>query len=277
MWHHPLPARCRQSAGPPLQIYDPDRSLDTETLLRTSYQVVFALIRGDPQRPRLPLELVVHICHLMCLTQPNPSKTFSAQRAAQSFAVSYGCTPPRPEAKILLKTPPLSTSGGGILGVARFEIVVKSVGDNEYRTEQYWTKFFLRISPLVPYEIIADDRSKLVWPFMQPDGPLPGTVRSSVTTKEPSSRVRHAIIDSSHELWQAIKPGDSLEIVMIPFRPWASIDMCDVVIRVYEAWEPSSVMLRLAETNGPTKPPYKNNKPKLRRFISRVLARLLGA
>ncbi|KAF8601936.1 hypothetical protein BDV93DRAFT_558103 [Ceratobasidium sp. AG-I] len=277
MMHRPLPPRAYLSVGPPLQIYDPARPLNPETVLRTNYQVVFALIRGGPQRPRLPLEVVVHICHLACLPQPNPSKKFSAQRAAHSFAVSYGCTPPRPSAKILLGTLPLATPNGGSLGIVRFEVVVQSVGDNEYRTEQYWTKLFLRISPLVPYEVIADDRNKLVWPFVQSEKLLPDTAGSSVTTEEPSSRVRYAIIDSSHELWRAIKPGDSLEIVMIPFRPWASIDMCDVVIRVYEVWEPSSVMLGLAETNGRTKSTHKNNKSKLRRFISRVLARLLGA
>ncbi|KAF8601938.1 hypothetical protein BDV93DRAFT_558105 [Ceratobasidium sp. AG-I] len=270
--HYPLPDRSYLSAGPPLQIYDPDLSLDAETVLRANYHVVFALIRGGPQRPRLPLELVIQICSFGCFSQPNPSKAFSVQRDAHSFSAPIGCIWPPPRPIVLLKTPPLATPDGGSLGVARFEILVNSVDGDDYRTKQYWTKFFVQSSLLVRYGLVFDDPDKWVWSCMQPRKLLRDASRSSTTTAEPTSRMRHVTIDSSHELWQRIEPGDSLELRMDPFRPWAPDDMCDVVIRVYEVWEPSSAMLRLAERNGPLKPPCKKDKIKFRRFISRALA-----
>ncbi|KAF8596652.1 hypothetical protein BDV93DRAFT_610789 [Ceratobasidium sp. AG-I] len=273
--HYPLPDRSYLNAGPPLQVYDPDRSLDAEIVLRANYLVVFALIRGSPQRPRLPLELVIHICHFACLSPPNPSKTFSVQRDAHSFSVPYGCIRPPPRPIVLLKTPPLATPDGGSLDVARFEILVNSVAGDDYRTKQHWSKFFIQTSPPMRHELIFDDPENSDWPSMQSSKSLQGASRSSTTTTEPSSRVRHATIDSSHELWQKIEPGDSLELRMDPFRPWARGDMCDVVIRVYEVWEPSSAMLRLAEMNSPLKPPCKKDKRKFRRYISRILARFL--
>ncbi|KAF8601935.1 hypothetical protein BDV93DRAFT_584703 [Ceratobasidium sp. AG-I] len=266
--HYPLPDRSYLSAGPPLQIYDPDLSLDAETVLRANYHVVFALIRGGPQRPRLPLELVIQICSFGCFSQPNPSKAFSVQRDAHSFSAPIGCIWPPPRPIVLLKTPPLATPDGGSLGVARFEILVNSVDGDDYRTKQYWTKFFIKTSLPTRYELVFDDPDNSGCKFMQPSKPLRGISRLSTTMAEPSSRVRHATIDSSHELWQKIEPGDSLELRMDPFRPWARDDMCDVVIRVYEVWEPSSAMLGLAEGDGLLKPPCKKAKRKLRRILS---------
>ncbi|KAF8596653.1 hypothetical protein BDV93DRAFT_514002 [Ceratobasidium sp. AG-I] len=212
MLRGPHPPRHFLDAGSPLEIYDHDSSLDAETVLRANYLVVFALIRGSPRRPRLPLE--------------------------------FSAVP-----KILLKTPPLATPGGGSLRVAHFQVLVKSVAGVDYLTDHYWPKFFIRIFPPVQSEVTFDDSSNLAWPFTQPGKLLRGTSRSGDAIRGPPSRVRRATIDGSHELWNTIKPRDSVELGMNPFRHRAYSDMCDVVIRVYEVWEPSSAMLGLVEAN----------------------------
>lgn len=68
----------------------------------------------------------------------------------------------------------------------------------------------------------------------------------SALANAPLDDVWHATIGFSHGICRVVKPGDSFELSAINCRPWDSDDICDVTISVYEFWEPSSVMLRLA-------------------------------
>ncbi|KAF8596656.1 hypothetical protein BDV93DRAFT_527943 [Ceratobasidium sp. AG-I] len=243
------PRRRAKDAGPPLRIYDPAHSLDAEAVLRANYQAAFALLRGNPQRPRLPLELVVYICHLARLAEPHPSRRFSAQRVAPPRFVPYGCIRTSPKPEVLLRTPPLTTTNDVKPAIARIEAVVKSVDGDGYQSDKYWAKFFMRLSPLVTSKVLFDDPSELVWFFMQPDTLLRDRSKLKIVRKGPLSRVRHAVLDDSHGMWQIINTGDCIELGMDSFQDWVSSDMCDVIILVYEAWEPSLAMLRLANAN----------------------------
>ncbi|KAF8601937.1 hypothetical protein BDV93DRAFT_558104 [Ceratobasidium sp. AG-I] len=236
---------------PQPQICGSVSGLDAETVLRAYYHAIFALIRGSRQRPHLPLELVIYICQLACFSQPNPSKAFSAQCIDIRPLARPPCCGPFPGPKVLLRTPPLATQNGESLNIARFEIVVKILRGTEYRTQEHWARFFIRLSPPVQSELNINKWNDQVWAFMQPDKLLRQMSTSTPTEKVPRKRVRHAVIDPSHDLYQGIKAGESLELGTSHFRAWVAGDMCHAVIRVFEYWEPSSAMLRLARTSGP--------------------------
>ncbi|KAF8596650.1 hypothetical protein BDV93DRAFT_548268 [Ceratobasidium sp. AG-I] len=241
----------KPKAEPQPQICDSVSGLVAETVLRGYYHAVFALIRGSPQRPRLPVELVVYICQLACFSQPNPSKALSAQCIDHRTLARPPCCGPWPGPKVLLRTPPLATLNGESLGIARFEVVVKSLRGTEYRTHEHWARFFIRKSSAVQSELNINKWNDPVWAFIQPDKLLRQIPTSTPAEKVPRNRVRDAIIDSSHALCQSIQVGDSLELGTSHFRAWVAGDMCHVVIRVFEYWEPSSAMLRLARMSSP--------------------------
>ncbi|KAF8601939.1 hypothetical protein BDV93DRAFT_607871 [Ceratobasidium sp. AG-I] len=223
--------------------------LDAETVLRAYYHTIFALIRGGPQRPHLPLELVIYICRLACFSHLNPSKVFSAQRVDLRTLARPPCCRPRPGSKILLRTPPLATQNGERPSIARFEVVLKSLRGTEYRTQVHWAKFFIRASSPGQSEPTLDESNNSAWAFMQPNKLLQDIPRSTLAKKVPANRIRCAIINSDHDICRGIDAGDSLELGTRLFRPWASDDMCNIVIRVFEYWEPSSTMLRLVRAS----------------------------
>ena len=117
---------------PQPQIHGSFSELDTVTMLQGYYSVVFALLRGSHERTRLPLELVVYICKLVCFSRPNPSKAFPVQRISPGLT-SRPCCGPFPGPKILLRTPPLAALNSGSPDIARFEVVVSSLRGKEYR------------------------------------------------------------------------------------------------------------------------------------------------
>lgn len=117
---------------PSSQTSDSVRQFDTETVLRGYYLVVFGLLRGSAQRPRLPLELVIHICRLARFSQPNPSRDFSVHRVIPGPSMPH-YSGKKTNREILLKTPPLATHYGGSLGIDRLEVVVKGIRVRRHR------------------------------------------------------------------------------------------------------------------------------------------------
>lgn len=121
----------RREQNPPelrLQIRDP--SVDAGAMLRNYYQIVFSLIRGGPQQPRLPLELVLCICRFASFTSSNPCKELSAQLVATLIPPPYFCgtflmMAPPPKLETLLKTPPVASRSNGAPVIARFEIAAR--------------------------------------------------------------------------------------------------------------------------------------------------------
>lgn len=127
----------------PLPISGPVSSLDAETVLRGYYHVVFALLRGSPQRPGLPLELVIYVCRLACFSQPNPSKESSAHRIIPGLDM-----PPKnyrrpPVPYTILQSGPLTKPHGGGSGIDRLEILVKRIFyDQKVRTSAIFVFVF---------------------------------------------------------------------------------------------------------------------------------------
>ncbi|KAF8600671.1 hypothetical protein BDV93DRAFT_525254 [Ceratobasidium sp. AG-I] len=237
---------------PTLHIYETDQSLDAHSTLRHHYHVVFALIRGGLGRRRLPHELVDYICKLVGLSRPYPSEQLSARFVGTRFPPHRICgTGLRqmgsPKLQSFLKTPPLSLQNDCRLVIEKAEIVVRFVRELEQivRYPEYWNRFFIRVSRPNGSQKAIDDIEEKSWNCF--DLVESSENRTSSETPEIAPETeRRIIIDEDHEIWQYIQPGDSLELAVKCHHITLPDNRCDAVIRVFERWEPSSMMMRFA-------------------------------
>ncbi|KAF8596648.1 hypothetical protein BDV93DRAFT_548266 [Ceratobasidium sp. AG-I] len=244
--------RYLESIKPPtLHICDADRPLDANSVPRHYYLIVFALIRGGLGRRRLPLELVDYIWKLAGLRRPYPNKLLSARFVGTRAPPRRYCTtglwgmgPPKLQS--LLKTPPLILRNGCRPFIKQAEIVVRFVSEIE-RTIRWpeWDRFFIRVSRPNKSQTTIDGIEEKSWNCFDLTQP-PENCTSSETEEIPPEAERRAIIDQDHEIWQYVQPGDSLEVAVNSHRVTFPDNRCDAVIRIFERWEPSSAMMRLA-------------------------------
>ncbi|KAF8596655.1 hypothetical protein BDV93DRAFT_563130 [Ceratobasidium sp. AG-I] len=228
-------------------ISETDQSLGAEPILWHYYRVAFALIRGGIGRRSLPFELVIHICEFAGFISPYPSKLLSARFVGARTPPRRYCrlTPPRmepPKFHSLLKTPALSSKYGRRPVIEQAEIVVKCLR-NGYRIPEYWSRFFIQVSRSSTSDMVIEDVREKSWPCFDPIQP---PENSQVSEVQVITSERRVIIGQNHEVWQCIRPGDSLEVAVKYYRATLPDNECDTIIRIFERWEPSPAMLRFA-------------------------------
>ncbi|KAF8601933.1 hypothetical protein BDV93DRAFT_524475, partial [Ceratobasidium sp. AG-I] len=212
---------------PLLKTYSPVHSLGAEAVLRANYQAVFALIRGGPEQPRLPLELVLYICRLARFAKPNPNIDVSMNRVIPGLSM-----PPRHDGmnlkhEILLKTPPLIKPNGRSLDIDRFEVVVKSVRGPAYQNRKCYLVPCVRIfPPTQPEKVLASSRNR-DWVRLLPNDLVESIPRSELANT-PVDLIWHAAIDINHTHCRGIRSGDSFELAVINYRSWGPDDSCHV-------------------------------------------------
>lgn len=136
IWHGsktPSPSPSPPPRPDELKVLDTAGRIDAYTILANYYRVVFALVRGDASRPRLPLELVIYIIRLAEFSLPHPSRDLSSLLKWKS------CWPDGSSPEIefmsvrlvpLLKSAPLSQDD--LQNISRVEIVMNFLQHTEH-------------------------------------------------------------------------------------------------------------------------------------------------
>lgn len=132
--HNTVPFPCGSGISSPrtLKMCSSAHRKKSRATLENYYRIVFALVRGDSHRPRLPTELVVLICRHADFTCPFPNKELSARRRWTGYRERYTGSNIDSEQLIpLLKTAPLSMQA--LRSARMIEMVVQFRRDLEYK------------------------------------------------------------------------------------------------------------------------------------------------
>lgn len=110
----------------PFELFDSAHRLSSHATLKRYYRFVFALIRGGPRHPPLPLELVIYLVRLARFPSPYPSRRLSGLLSWRPslYKPDYNSGAIRPPMKLvpLLTTAPLTS--GVLETINKLEVIV---------------------------------------------------------------------------------------------------------------------------------------------------------
>ncbi|KAG9076045.1 hypothetical protein FRC06_009744 [Ceratobasidium sp. 370] len=120
--------------------------------------------------------------------------------------------------------------------LGKVEIVAKRARGCQRRASRgHWNNFFIKIHRQADSNSnpeFGKDISEMTWPCFE-------------ATSKGRTDQRRAIIDQSHEIWEYFQPGDRIEVVQNDYVWNIPEHGYEVVIRVWDLWEPSPNVLAL--------------------------------
>lgn len=133
--HHPTPGSHSPSRRDALGLVDSKHRASAYATLKGYYHAVFALIRGDSHRPRLPLELVVYIFRFAGLPLPYPDRDLSSLLVWRPLVRKWpkcgtGLMSSSPVLVPLLKTAPITENA--LRDINRVEVIVNFASNTQY-------------------------------------------------------------------------------------------------------------------------------------------------
>ncbi|KDN49270.1 hypothetical protein RSAG8_01972, partial [Rhizoctonia solani AG-8 WAC10335] len=200
-----------------------------------------ALARGSPDRPRLPLELVIHICRLADFEVQQIRRSPEGIKEVRAWG-------PMVSSRFWFQTEQFTKEMLSRIRSIQLVTMSRHQGSVDDRHAGSWSWFEIRVA-----RPMGRDPSQLTFEVTrQPDGDEVSQLSHSHPVDEETAERqgdfaehRGLVVGPGDQLWDEIKEGDVLQVMMkSQFSGWMTV-ASDGILKINTWWEPSPEMLEL--------------------------------